>query len=123
MTQRQRVKDAIRHKTADFTPHRLDLTQAVHEKLAKHYSDTFQPEIYDLKKFNLEYGNDITIYGGISTHGVLSQGTPEQVYDTTIKSVEILGKNDGYIAAPTHQCTNDIPVENFLAFLNAVQRY
>jgi len=82
--------------------------------------NTFQPEIYDLREFKREYGGDVTIYGGISTQGVLSRGTPDEVYSAVRQTVEILGKNGGYIAAPTHQCTSDIPIDNILAFLKAV---
>ena len=83
--------------------------------------NTFQPEIYDFNKFKQEYGKYITIYGGISTQGVLSRGTPEQVYDEVKRTIEILGYGGGYITAPTHQCTSGVPAKNITAFIKATK--
>lgn len=83
--------------------------------------NTFQPEIYDIVKFKAEFGKDLTIYGGVSTQGILSQGTPEEVRSETKRMMDVLGKNGGYIVAPTHQITTDIPLENILAFIEAVK--
>lgn len=82
--------------------------------------NTFQPEIYNFEEFKKEYGKSLTIYGGISTQGVFAHGTPKEVYDTTVRTIEVLGKDGGYIVAPTHQLMHDTPVENVLAFLDAV---
>lgn len=35
--------------------------------------------------------------------------------------MDILGKDGGYILAPTHAMPNDIPPENVLAFLEVAQ--
>jgi uroporphyrinogen decarboxylase len=35
--------------------------------------------------------------------------------------IDILGRNGGYIVAPTHQITTDIPLENILAFVETVK--
>lgn len=83
--------------------------------------NTFQPEIYDIKKFKNEFGNYLTIYGGISTQGILSKGTPEEVKSETKRMIEVLGRNGGYIVAPTHQVTTDIPLDNILAFVETVK--
>lgn len=83
--------------------------------------NTFQPEVYDMVKFKKEFGNDLTVYGGISTQGILAHGTPAQVREETVRTMDIMGKGGGYIVAPTHQATSDIPVENILAFIKAVQ--
>lgn len=85
--------------------------------------NTFQPEIYSLEKFKSEYGSKITVYGGISTQGVLARGTPEEVYDTTCRTIDIMARDGGYIAAPTHSVTQDISDENIFAFLKAVKKY
>jgi len=83
--------------------------------------NTFQPEIYDIEKFKNEFGSYMTIYGGISTQGILSRGTPKEVREETKRIMGILGKNGGYIVAPTHQCTTDIPLENIFAFIDTVK--
>jgi len=83
--------------------------------------NTFQPELYDLENFKRQYGRDLTVYGGISTQGIFTHGSPKEVYDTTVRTMEILSAGGGYIAAPTHQLMDDTPTENVLAFLDAVQ--
>jgi uroporphyrinogen decarboxylase len=83
--------------------------------------NTFQPEIYDVKKVKQEFGKDLTFYGGISTQSLLPFGTPDEVRKETREIMEIMGKDGGYVAAPTHSMPPDIPVENVQAFLDAVR--
>ncbi|MHB1485785.1 MAG: uroporphyrinogen decarboxylase family protein [Saccharofermentanales bacterium] len=83
--------------------------------------NTFQPEIYDAVQFKKMYGNDLTIYGGISTQCVLAHGKPDEVREETKKMMDVLGRNGGYIVAPTHQITSDIPFDNILAFIETVK--
>ena len=63
-------------------------------------------------------GDKLTIWGGISTQRLLPVGTPQEVADTTRRTMDIMGKGGGYIAAPTHAMPGDIPVENVLAMLD-----
>ncbi len=83
--------------------------------------NTFQPEIYDVEKMKDLYGESITFYGGISTQQLLPYATPHEVEAETRRLISVLGKNGGYIVAPTHSMPEDIPTENILAFLNCVQ--
>lgn len=83
--------------------------------------NTFQPEIYDIKKMKKLYGDHITFYGGVSTQQLLPFATPEQVKAETRYLMNTLGRGGGYIVAPTHSIPNDVPVENILAFAETVQ--
>jgi len=83
--------------------------------------NTFQPEIYDVAKMKKIFGNKITFYGGISTQRLLPNATSDEVKSEMRRLMGILGKNGGYIVAPTHAMPNDIPTENILAFLEVVQ--
>ena len=83
--------------------------------------NTFQTEIYDIAEMKRLYGKHITFYGGVSTQGILPNGTPEEVKAETRRLMDILGKNGGYICAPTHSIPDDVPTENILAFLEVVQ--
>ncbi|MBN2852001.1 MAG: uroporphyrinogen decarboxylase [Clostridia bacterium] len=80
--------------------------------------NTVQPEIYDLNKLKKEYGNDLTFWGAISTQALLPFATPEVVSSETRRIMDILGKNGGYIAAPTHAVPYDVPCENIVAMLD-----
>jgi uroporphyrinogen decarboxylase len=83
--------------------------------------NTFQPEIYDVVEMKRLYGDKITFYGGVSTQRLLPNGTPDEIKNEINELIRILGKNGGYIIAPTHAMPSDIPTENILAFLEAVQ--
>ena len=83
--------------------------------------NTFQPEVYDMQDFKRRYGDRITVYGGVSTQGALFHGTPAAVREETLRTMEIMARNGGYIAAPTHQIPMGTPVGNVLAFLEAVK--
>ena len=87
--------------------------------------NTFQPEIYDMKEFKRNFGKHITIYGGISTQGILAKGTPEEVKEAVKQAMNILGSDGGYIVAPTHQIPMGTPLENILALIETCreQRY
>jgi len=83
--------------------------------------NTVQPEIYDLKELKEKYGKDLTFWGAISTQGLLPHASEEEVYKTSVETINILGKGGGYIFSPTHAVTPDIPIENIEAMLRAVQ--
>ena len=83
--------------------------------------NTFQPEIYDVREMKREYGGSVTFYGGISTQRLLPFGTPEDVRAETREMMDIVGKDGGFVVAPTHAIPDDVPTENILAFLDAVK--
>jgi uroporphyrinogen decarboxylase len=83
--------------------------------------NTFQPEAYDLEAVKRVYGDKLTFFGGISTQTLLPFGTPEQVRAEVKRIMKLMGKGGGYIVAPTHAITEDIPTENIVAFLDVIQ--
>jgi len=83
--------------------------------------NTVQPEIYDLAELKREYGKELTFWGGISTQQFLPFATPEEVRETSTRVIRLLGNGGGYIFAPTHAVTPDIPVENVQAMLDCVR--
>ncbi len=83
--------------------------------------NTFQPEVYDIVDFKNRFGNKVTFYGGISTQRLLPFATPDEVRKETRRILSILGRDGGYILAPTHAMSPDIPTENVMAFLDVAQ--
>jgi uroporphyrinogen decarboxylase len=83
--------------------------------------NTIQPEIYDLKTLKREFGRHVTFYGGISTQQLLPHASPAEVKDLTREVRKIMGRDGGYILAPTHAVTGDIPVENVLAMVEVAR--
>jgi len=83
--------------------------------------NTFQPEVYDIVEFKEKYGDKITFFGGVSTQKILPFKTPAEVKANMHQVMDVLGKDGGYILAPTHAMPNDIPPENVMAFLEVAQ--
>jgi len=83
--------------------------------------NTFQPEIFDVCEMKRKYGQDVTFFGGISTQRLLPFASPEEVKSETRRMMEVIGRDGGYITAPTHAIPNDVPTENIIAFLDTVQ--
>ena len=81
----------------------------------------FQPEVMDVYEMKKQYGQHLCFYGGVSIQQTLPFGTPQQVRSEVNKLMKTIGKDGGYIVAPSHAMPNDIPLENILAFVQAVQ--
>ncbi|HTP00194.1 MAG TPA: uroporphyrinogen decarboxylase family protein [Anaerolineales bacterium] len=68
-----------------------------------------------------DFGKDLTFNGGVDVKHVLTQGTVEDVRREVRLRIEQMGKDGGYILAPAHNFTNDMPLRNLLAFFEAAQ--
>ena len=67
-------------------------------------------------------GDRLCFHGGVSVQSTLPFGTPEEV-DFEVKNlIKVLGKNGGYILAPSHAVQAGTPPENIYAFLKASGR-
>lgn len=85
--------------------------------------DVLEPvqPVMDFKFLKKEYGNDITFYGGIDTQDLLTYQKPQTVKEETLRIIDILGKNGGYIVAPSQEIMPNVPIENVIAFMEAVK--
>lgn len=66
-----------------------------------------------------DFGNDLTLNGGVDVKHVLTEGTVEDVRREVRLRIEQMGAGGGYILAPAHNFTNDMPLQNLLAFFEA----
>lgn len=66
-----------------------------------------------------DFGNDMVFNGGVDVKHVLTEGTVEDVRREVRLRIEQMGHGGGYILAPAHNFTNDMPLENLLAFFEA----
>ena len=80
----------------------------------------FQPEVMDVGQLLSQYHGRLAFHGGLSTQRLLPYGTPEQVRVETLRMIN-LGREGGYIFSPAHDVEGDVPIENMLAFIEAVQ--
>lgn len=75
-------------------------------------------EIGSLKEM---FGQQIVFHGGIDIQDLLPHGSEEDVRAEVRRTVSILGKNGGYILAPTHSLQSDTPVENIITMYAEAQ--
>jgi uroporphyrinogen decarboxylase len=80
----------------------------------------FQPEVMDVAELLLRYRGRLTFHGGLSTQRTLAFGTVDQVRNE-VRGLLELGRAGSYIFAPAHDVEGDVPLENMLAFIEAVQ--
>ncbi|MCB9770311.1 MAG: uroporphyrinogen decarboxylase [Candidatus Omnitrophica bacterium] len=109
-------KHVIQHSCGDISPILSDLIE-----MGLDLYQTFQPEIYDISRVKQEYGRDLSFWGGISSQKLLAHGTPDEVRETTIQTMRIMGADGGYIVAPSHGVPGDIPVENVRSLVDVFQ--
>jgi len=81
----------------------------------------FQPEVMDVAGLMKRYRGRLAFFGGLSTQRTLPFGSVEDVRNETEWLLE-LGRDGGYIFAPAHAVEGDVPLENMLAFIQAVRR-
>lgn len=83
--------------------------------------NTFQPEIYDIAQVKEEFGEDLSFWGGISTQTLLPFASPEEVKERTVEIINIMKKDGGYIAGPTHAVPADVPPPNIIVMLEVLE--
>lgn len=75
----------------------------------------------DLLSLKRNFGRAIVFYGGgVDTQKTLPFGSPEEVMEETKRNVEILSSNGGYVCAAVHNIQGPTPVENIIAFFEAI---
>jgi len=78
----------------------------------------------DLAELKKNYGERIVLNGGIDSHHVLINGTPETVMAETRRVLEFMAPGGGYIAGASHDTIlEETPVDNVLAMFDAVKDY
>ena len=67
-----------------------------------------------------KYGEQLVFWGGtVDPQSTMINGTPEEVYETAKKNIEIFNNNGGFIASHIHNVQPYVPVENLIAFIDA----
>lgn len=83
--------------------------------------DPFQPDVMDIYEIRERYRNKLAFWGGLSIQSTLPYGSVEEVKKETNRLLTELGPGGGYVFAPSHSMTRDIPPENIIAFLEILQ--
>lgn len=77
----------------------------------------------DLEELKARWGDRLTFCGGVDTHRILPTGTPDEVRAEVRRVIEILGPGGGYMVSSVHTVMDDVPAENILAMVDAVEEY
>jgi len=77
----------------------------------------------NLPELKRRYGSRLTFCGAIDTHRVLPSGTPGEVRREVHRVLDIMAPGGGYLVASVHTILDDVPPENIVAMVDAVEDY
>jgi len=77
----------------------------------------------DLPALKKRFGDNIVFCGGIDTQNILPHGSPEEVRQEVRRVMQILGPGGGCMIGAVHTIMNDVPPENVLAMVDAVEEF
>jgi len=78
----------------------------------------------DPKTLKDEFGDNITFWGGgVDTQHTLPFGSPEEVFKQVTERINIYSKKGGFVFNTVHNVQSKVPVENFLAMIEAVKQF
>lgn len=79
--------------------------------------------ISDLPALKKQYGQNIVFCGAIDTHRILPYGSVGDVRAEVKRVMQVLGPGGGYLLGAVHTVMNDVPPENVLAMVDAVEEF
>lgn len=85
--------------------------------------EAVQAETMDLSQLKREFGRDIAFWGGVGAQSVLARTTPDRVIEGVRDTLRTMAPGGGYIAAPCHTLTAEVPWASVLAFHRAMETY
>ena len=77
----------------------------------------------DLSSLKKRFGDNIVFCGGIDTQRILPHGSVEEVRQEVRRVMQILGPGGGCMIGAVHTIMNDVPAENVLAMVDAVEEF
>jgi uroporphyrinogen decarboxylase len=81
-----------------------------------------QPECMDPAEVKRMYGDRLAFWGTIGTQTTMPFGTPDEVRRVVKERIETVGPT-GLVLAPTHVLEPEVPWENIVAFVEAVEEH
>lgn len=77
----------------------------------------------ELKRLKSEFGRDLGFFGGTLENAMLSFSSPEQVRQRVRENIEILAPGGGFLFAPIHNISAEVPAENILALYQSGKEF
>ena len=82
-----------------------------------------QPEVMDPAAIKREFGQHLAFWGGVGTQTTMPFGSPEEVRRVVFDLIKTVGAGGGLLISPTHVVEPEVPWENILAFVEAVETH
>jgi uroporphyrinogen decarboxylase len=79
--------------------------------------------ISDLPLLKKRFGKNMVFCGGIDSHRILPFGSVEEVRQEVRRVMQALGPGGGCMIGAVHTVMNDVPPENVLAMVDAVEEF
>jgi len=82
-----------------------------------------QPECMDPAELKEKYGEELSFWGTVSAQRTLALGNPKDVREEVRKRIDTVGRGGGLLIAPAHSVEPPTPIENIIAFFQAVDKF
>ena len=79
--------------------------------------------ISDLPSLKKQFGKNMVFCGGIDSHRILPFGSVDEVRQEVRRVMQALGPGGGCMIGAVHTVMNDVPPENILAMVDAVEEF
>ena len=77
----------------------------------------------DIGRIKEEFGDRLSLHGGVDIQRVLPLGTPNDVVEEVKRVIRLAALNGGYILASAHNIQADTPAENIKAMFEAARKF
>jgi uroporphyrinogen decarboxylase len=75
------------------------------------------------EKLKGEFGRELTFWGGIDTQILLETGQENEVKDEIKRLIDVLGKDGGYVLAPSHNLQKSLPAQRIQLLIDCLKSY
>jgi len=119
------VIDSVKGKNVKFFLHTDGNIQEIIPDLIEiglNILNPIQPECIDPVVIKKLFGDKLTLHGSMSLQKTFSFGKPEDVVKEAQDRIEKCGYNGGLILAPSNALTENIPIDNIIAFYDYVRQ-
>jgi uroporphyrinogen decarboxylase len=132
---REFMKPRLSHMIGEFKKKNKDIKVAWHSdgyilpilddlvEIGLDVLNPIQPESMDPTHIKKRYGNNLCLWGTVSTQRTFPYCKPKDVENEVIDRIRNCAPGGGFLIAPTHNIQLDVPEENLFAFYNTIKKY
>jgi uroporphyrinogen decarboxylase len=77
----------------------------------------------NLTELKSRFGDKLTFCGAVDTHHILPHGTIQDVRNEVKRVIDIMAPGGGFMVASVHTIMDEVPPENILAMVDAVEEF